>query len=462
MHYTGLGGSAVPVGGRRAGDVAWASRSCACTARPSTRRSPAAPTTTRSTSGSHTDGSPLDGVDLRLVDDDGEDVAVGEPGEILSRGPGVLHGLHRPGADRRPRSTTTAGSAPATSASLDDDGYLRITDRKKDVIIRGGENVSAVEVEEVARCSSRASPRWRSSPAPDERLRRAGLRVRPRRSPAPAPRRPRRRSAPRWREAGLARAEVARGAAGGRRLPSHAVGQGAEGRAARPAAGGGRGRCRSGIRPADRTWPTSCSRPRRVGAPAPRPRASGRARGHPRVPSTGGAGADRVATRQNWRWLVVTDPETRAPRWPSIYRSVRRRLPGEDGGEGGRAGQTRRVYESAFDLAEILERVPVHVIPCIEASAIDLPRTWRPRRPTRRSSRRRGASMLALRSRGLGSVWTTLHLGAGARRRRAAGHPRGRHAGGDAAGGLHDRHRLQAGRRGRRSRTITYWETWGG
>ena len=41
-----------------------------------------------------------------------------------------------------------AGSTPATAASIDDDGYLTISDRKKDVIITGGENVSSIEVED--------------------------------------------------------------------------------------------------------------------------------------------------------------------------------------------------------------------------------------------------------------------------------------------------------------------------
>jgi nitroreductase len=71
--------------------------------------------------------------------------------------------------------------------------------------------------------------------------------------------------------------------------------------------------------------------------------------------------------------------------------------------------QTRRVYESALGLTATLGRVPVHVIPCIEqrvdgaptiatASAYGsiLPAAW--------------SFLLALRSRGLGSVWTTLHL----------------------------------------------------
>jgi len=71
--------------------------------------------------------------------------------------------------------------------------------------------------------------------------------------------------------------------------------------------------------------------------------------------------------------------------------------------------QTRKVYESALYLTEILDRVPVHVIPCIEGRADNLPNIM--------SASIYGSIMpaawsfmLALRSRGLGSAWTTLHL----------------------------------------------------
>ena len=70
----------------------------------------------------------------------------------LGRGAGPLQrGARRLlGAARgdRGRARRTAGSTPATAASIDDDGYLTISDRKKDVIITGGENVSSIEVED--------------------------------------------------------------------------------------------------------------------------------------------------------------------------------------------------------------------------------------------------------------------------------------------------------------------------
>jgi acyl-CoA synthetase (AMP-forming)/AMP-acid ligase II len=96
----------------------------------------------------HTDGCPLPGVELRLVDDDGKLVETGSPGTIHSRGPDCFIGYTDP--------TLTAAAFDGDGwfdtedvGTLDDDGYLTITDRRKDIIIRGGENISAAEVEEL-------------------------------------------------------------------------------------------------------------------------------------------------------------------------------------------------------------------------------------------------------------------------------------------------------------------------
>lgn len=96
----------------------------------------------------YTDGHPLLGVELRLVDDEGREVGAGERGEILSRGPDCCVGYTDPAL------TASAFDAEGWYQSgdvgiLDEDGYLTIVDRKKDIIIRGGENISALEVEEV-------------------------------------------------------------------------------------------------------------------------------------------------------------------------------------------------------------------------------------------------------------------------------------------------------------------------
>jgi nitroreductase len=110
---------------------------------------------------------------------------------------------------------------------------------------------------------------------------------------------------------------------------------------------------------------------------------------------------------QGWRWVVVTDPDKRAELARMYAESGADYLRTKASRE--QDPQTRRVYESAVYLTEILDRVPVHVIPCIEGRADNasnlasasqygsiIPAAW--------------SFMLALRSRGLGSVWTTLHL----------------------------------------------------
>jgi acyl-CoA synthetase (AMP-forming)/AMP-acid ligase II len=96
----------------------------------------------------YTDGRLMPGIEVRLVDDDGQPVDPGEPGEILSRGPDLFVGYTDPSL------TDDALDGDGWYATgdigvLDAEGYLTITDRKKDIIIRGGENVSAAEVEEL-------------------------------------------------------------------------------------------------------------------------------------------------------------------------------------------------------------------------------------------------------------------------------------------------------------------------
>lgn len=95
-----------------------------------------------------TDGRALPGVELRLVDDQGRAVRAGEPGEIWSRGPDLCAGYTDPALTR---ATFDADGwfASGDIGVLDTDGYLTITDRKKDIIIRGGANISAAEIEEL-------------------------------------------------------------------------------------------------------------------------------------------------------------------------------------------------------------------------------------------------------------------------------------------------------------------------
>jgi acyl-CoA synthetase len=96
----------------------------------------------------YTDGYPLPGVELRLVDEEDRDVAIGEPGEILSRGPDCFAGYTDPALTAQ-AFDPDGWYRSEDVGMLDADGYLTITDRKKDIIIRGGENVSALEVEQL-------------------------------------------------------------------------------------------------------------------------------------------------------------------------------------------------------------------------------------------------------------------------------------------------------------------------
>jgi long-chain acyl-CoA synthetase len=93
-------------------------------------------------------GVPVGGTEMRLVDDDDNDVPAGERGEIVMRGPFVMSGYWG-----RPDATAEAMRGgwfhTGDIATVDDDGYYFIVDRKKDLIIRGGYNVYPREIEEV-------------------------------------------------------------------------------------------------------------------------------------------------------------------------------------------------------------------------------------------------------------------------------------------------------------------------
>ena len=94
-------------------------------------------------------GTPVAGVELKLIDADGGDVPPGEVGEIAIRGHNVMKGYWR-----KPEATAEAISddgwfRSGDLARVDEDGYFFIVDRKKDMIIRGGYNVYPREIEEV-------------------------------------------------------------------------------------------------------------------------------------------------------------------------------------------------------------------------------------------------------------------------------------------------------------------------
>ena len=117
--------------------------------------------------------------------------------------------------------------------------------------------------------------------------------------------------------------------------------------------------------------------------------------------------APTASNAQDWRWMVVTDADKRAA-IADIYRSIGAQyipLAAKNASD----AQTQRVYANALGLTETLAHVPVHVIPCLDQRIDDaelgvaaaawasiIPAGW--------------SFLLALRSRGLGSVWTTMHL----------------------------------------------------
>ena len=93
-------------------------------------------------------GTPIQGVAMKVVDDDGGDVEQGAVGEIVIRGHNVMKGYwNRP--DATADVMRDGWFASGDMATVDSDGYFFIVDRKKDMIIRGGYNVYPREIEEV-------------------------------------------------------------------------------------------------------------------------------------------------------------------------------------------------------------------------------------------------------------------------------------------------------------------------
>lgn len=120
--------------------------------------------------------------------------------------------------------------------------------------------------------------------------------------------------------------------------------------------------------------------------------------------------------RQAWRFVVITKPDLRAE-IGRIYLQCFQQLNG---------GTTGRTYDSARDLALNMARVPVHVIPCIDVPGSTLPTgnqasLWASLLPAVWSY------MLAARSEGLGTCWTTAHLAAEHQVAELLGIPHGTH-----------------------------------
>jgi len=93
-------------------------------------------------------GKPISGVELRIVDENDQEVPLGEVGEIIARGPNIMKGYYN-----MPDATASAlrdgWLRTGDMGKFDEDGYLYIVERKKDLIIRGGFNIYPRDVEEV-------------------------------------------------------------------------------------------------------------------------------------------------------------------------------------------------------------------------------------------------------------------------------------------------------------------------
>src|SRR3954454_13717257 len=93
-------------------------------------------------------GTPIEGVEMKVVDDDGNEVDQGEVGEIVIKGHNVMKGYwNKP--DATEESIKDGWFHSGDMAKVDEDGYFFIVDRKKELIIRGGYNVYPREIEEV-------------------------------------------------------------------------------------------------------------------------------------------------------------------------------------------------------------------------------------------------------------------------------------------------------------------------
>ena len=94
----------------------------------------------------HAGGRALPGIDLRIVDDAGREVAPGGSGEIVVRGPQVASAYHK-----RPKENAevfrNGWFHTGDIGRVDSEGYLFVLDRKKDMVVTGGENVYTSEVE---------------------------------------------------------------------------------------------------------------------------------------------------------------------------------------------------------------------------------------------------------------------------------------------------------------------------
>ena len=96
-----------------------------------------------------TDGSPCGAMELKIVDPSGQSVGPGDTGELMARGPMCALGYYERPALTEDAFLPDGYFRTGDQAFMDEDGYIKITGRIKDLVIRGGVNISPVEIENV-------------------------------------------------------------------------------------------------------------------------------------------------------------------------------------------------------------------------------------------------------------------------------------------------------------------------
>ncbi|ARM84097.1 long-chain fatty acid--CoA ligase [Marinobacter salarius] len=94
-------------------------------------------------------GLPIPGTEIKTIDDDGNETPLGEPGELCVKGPQVMRGYWQRPEDTQKSFTDDGFLQTGDIALIQEDGYIRIVDRKKDMIIVSGFNVFPNEIEDV-------------------------------------------------------------------------------------------------------------------------------------------------------------------------------------------------------------------------------------------------------------------------------------------------------------------------
>jgi long-chain acyl-CoA synthetase len=94
-------------------------------------------------------GLPLPGIEIAMKDDEGKSVALGQPGEVCIKGPNVMRGYHNQPAENEKAFTADGFMRSGDIGIMDERGYTKIVDRKKDMILVSGFNVFPNELENV-------------------------------------------------------------------------------------------------------------------------------------------------------------------------------------------------------------------------------------------------------------------------------------------------------------------------